>query len=55
MYVDDVFEDTIDEYSPARAWQAEWASGDLGAGEHTVRFVHTSGSIVDIDAIEVLP
>ncbi len=53
VYVDDVLEDTINQYSPTRMWQAEWASGDLGAGEHTVRFEHASGATVDIDAIEV--
>ena len=55
VYVDDVLQGTLNQYSASRAWQAEWASGDLGAGVHTVRLVHTSGSIIDIDAIEIDP
>ncbi|MBN2115730.1 MAG: hypothetical protein JW730_04125 [Anaerolineales bacterium] len=45
--------DTIDQYSASRAWQARWASGDLGAGQHTVKLVHASGATVEIDGIEV--
>ncbi|HMB21465.1 MAG TPA: hypothetical protein VKP08_01475, partial [Anaerolineales bacterium] len=44
---------TIDQYNATRIWQASWTSGDLGAGEHTVRFVHVSGAQVDVDALEV--
>ena len=44
---------TFSEYDPNLVWQKTWLSPDLGAGEHTVKFVVKSGYI-DIDAIEVL-
>ncbi len=55
VYVDDVLVDTINQYNATRVWLAEWTSGDLGAGVHTVKFVHAgpSGTFVDIDAIDV--
>jgi len=55
VYVDDIKVDTIDQYSATRVWQATWTSGNLGAGQHTVKLVHADGLFVDIDAIEVLP
>jgi hypothetical protein len=57
VYVDNVLVTTINQYDAARIWQATWMSGDLGAGTHTVRLVHAgpSGSIIDIDAIEIFP
>ena len=53
VYVDGVYVDTINEYAKKQVWQTEWASGDLGAGPHIVKFVDVSGTIVDIDAIEI--
>src|SRR5512138_1558857 len=44
---------TIDQYGATRVWQASWTSKDLGEGEHTIRFLHSVGGQVDIDAIEV--
>ncbi|MBN2117342.1 MAG: M4 family metallopeptidase, partial [Anaerolineales bacterium] len=44
---------TINQYSATRIWQASWTSGDLEMGPHTVRLVHASGAVVDIDAIEI--
>jgi hypothetical protein len=46
---------TINMNGAALAWQKTWSSGNLGAGVHTLKFVHTSGTIMDIDAIQVIP
>jgi hypothetical protein len=48
---------TIDQYTPAAVFQKKWTSADLGAGTHTVKFVHVgpAGATINIDAIEVLP
>jgi hypothetical protein len=48
---------TINQYGATRVWLAEWTSGDLGAGPHTLKLVHAgpSGTVVDVDAIEVMP
>lgn len=38
----------------ALVWQKTWTSPNMGAGEHTVKFVHASGTYIDIDAIQVI-
>jgi hypothetical protein len=54
VYVDDVLIDTINQYSASTVWQKTWTSPALGSGEHSLRFIHTSGKYASIDAIEVL-
>ena len=55
VYVDGVKVGTINAYSPSTTWQTTWASPLplLSAGTHTVRFVHASGTYIDVDAIQV--
>jgi hypothetical protein len=55
IYVDDVKIGSIDTYSSYFIMQATWTSGVLTTGPHTVRLVHASGDITDIDALEVIP
>jgi hypothetical protein len=54
VYVDGVKVATFDESGPG-AWQEEWISDLYASGVHTVRLVHASGPITDIDAITILP
>ena len=54
VYVDNVLVTTINA-NGALVWQKTWVSPNLGAGVHTVRFVHASGTYIDIDAIQVSP
>ncbi len=54
IYVDGVLYATVNQYNATLAWQRTWTSGLLtDVGPHTVRIVHKSGSIVDIDAVTV--
>ena len=53
VYIDGVKATSIDESGPG-AWQQTWTSDPLGSGTHTVRLVHASGFIVDLDAIQVM-
>jgi hypothetical protein len=55
VYIDDVKIASIDAYSPIFSLQVTWTSDILTSGLHTVRLVHASGAITDIDALEVLP
>jgi hypothetical protein len=55
VYIDGVNVGTINANSPTLSWQTTWDSPVISTGLHSVRFVHTSGSLIDIDAIEVLP
>jgi len=55
VYVDDVLEGTIDQYSASSAWQKTWTSPTFTNGTHTLKLVHTTGSYVGIDAIEIDP
>jgi hypothetical protein len=54
VYVDDALVATIN-MNGALTWQKTWSSGNLGLGKHTLKFVHTSGTYFDIDAIQVIP
>jgi hypothetical protein len=53
VYIDGVKVSSLDENGPG-SWQQQWTSNPLSPGIHTVRLVHASGPIVDIDAIEIL-
>jgi hypothetical protein len=46
---------TIDQYTSSVTYQKGWTSGNLGEGEHTIRFVHAgaAGKVVNIDALTV--
>ena len=55
VYVDDVLEATIDQYSASPSWQKTWMSPVFTNGTHTLKLVHTTGSYVGIDAIEIDP
>jgi hypothetical protein len=53
VYIDGVKATSVNEEGPG-AWQQRWTSDPLSAGIHTVRLVHASGYIVDLDAIQVM-
>ena len=54
IYIDGAKVATIDMYSPSLKWQQTWTSDILTTGLHSVRFVKTTSSPTDIDAIEVI-
>ncbi len=55
IYVDGALYATLNQYNATLAWQRTWTSGILtGATPHTVRIVHKSGSVVDLDAVTVM-
>jgi LasA protease len=54
IYVDGSLYATLNQYNSTLAWQRTWISGNLGAGVHTIRIVHATGAVVDIDAITVI-
>jgi hypothetical protein len=54
VYIDNVNVGTLNEYNPTLVWQKTWASPHVTDGTHTLKLVHTSGTYVDIDAIEIL-
>ncbi len=51
VYVDDVKIATINQYSATMKWQQVYTVPALANGVHVVRFVHASGSRVNVDAI----
>jgi len=54
IFVDDNFVTTINANNPVATWQKTWTlPSDLSAGYHTVKVLHKSGNIIDIDAIEI--
>ena len=44
---------TINQYSPENLWQQTWTSEILTPGLHTITFTHSTGTLVDIDAVLV--
>jgi hypothetical protein len=53
VYIDGTRVDTINANSATIGWQATWTSLALGSGTHTVRFVNTGSSWVDLDAVQI--
>ncbi|MBI9044367.1 MAG: peptidoglycan DD-metalloendopeptidase family protein [Anaerolineaceae bacterium] len=53
IYVDDGLVASLNQYSETLNWQQTWTSPELGEGYHTLRLVHTSGTFVDVDAVEI--
>ena len=52
-YIDGQLHAVINEYNDSTAFQKRWDSGVFTSGQHTLKLVHSSGSIVDIDALIV--
>ncbi len=56
IYVDGALYATLNQYNSSLAWQRTWTSGILpGATPHTIRIVHKTGAVVDLDGITVQP
>jgi hypothetical protein len=53
IYIDGVLTTTINQYNRSRQWQATWTSPLLSAGTHTIRIVHSRGTLINIDAFQV--
>ena len=53
VYVDNIKVGTINQYNSSLAWQQTWTSSGLNDGVHILKLVHLSGSVVDIDAIQI--
>ena len=53
IFIDDVLVDNLNEYNTTLKWKSEWVSPELSSGKHLVRLVHSSGTAVDIDAVQV--
>jgi hypothetical protein len=52
VYIDDTLVDTINQYSSTTTWQNAWYSPVWKDNDpHTIRLVHASGQIADMDAI----
>jgi lipoprotein-anchoring transpeptidase ErfK/SrfK len=58
VYLDDVFQTTIDLAAPTAVYQQDvWSTRDLASGEHTVKFVldsSSAGKYLVIDAVDVV-
>ncbi len=54
VYLDGVKVDTVNQYSPTLAWQQTWTSTVFTEGFHTLKLVHTTGSYVGIDAVQII-
>ena len=54
VYVDNVKEGTIDQYSPSATWQKTWTSPVFTNGTHTLKLVHVTGVYSGIDAIQII-
>lgn len=54
IYIDDVFQQTVDCYSPTmQTQQAVFGKTGLAFGTHTIKGVKRSGTYMDVDAIKV--
>jgi hypothetical protein len=53
VFVDDLNVGAVNEYSAVYELQKTWVSPLLSAGQHTVRLVHKTGSMINLDAITV--
>ena len=53
VYVDNVKVATLNQFSAAMKWQLKYTSPVYTQGVHTVRFVHASGSRVNVDALQI--
>ena len=51
--IDGVVVTNLNQYGATRQWQQEWVSGALTAGDHKLELIHASGSVVNVDAVEV--
>jgi hypothetical protein len=54
VYVDDVDIGHIVTYNPTTIWQNTWSSPELSSGSHTVKVVFQEGTVIYLDAIQVL-
>lgn len=54
VYVDDIDIGHIVTYNSSTIWQNTWSSPDLGSGSHTVKVVFQEGTVIYLDAIQVL-
>jgi hypothetical protein len=55
IFIDDEFVATVNANNPVATWQKSWSpSTALEAGVHTVKVIHKSGNVIDIDAIEIV-
>lgn len=53
VQIDGAVAATINQNTPKATLQNRWASGNLGAGTHTLTLTHTNGTYVTVDAIIV--
>jgi hypothetical protein len=53
IYIDDVYQDAIDQFNASDLYQQEWTSAVLLGGTHTIKLVQTALDWVYLDAIEV--
>ncbi|MBV6394636.1 MAG: hypothetical protein HFACDABA_00202 [Anaerolineales bacterium] len=53
VYVDDVFEASLNQYNATNQFQQRWSSPAYANGLHTVRFVHASGRYANVDGIQI--
>jgi hypothetical protein len=54
VYIDDVLEGTLDEYNPTVIWQKTTTGPTVTDDSHTLKLVHSTGTYIDIDAIQVI-
>ena len=54
IYVDDIYVGRLNQYSPVQKWKQRYLSPTFPLGQHTVKFVHATGSRAEVDAIEIV-
>ena len=59
VYIDGIKVTSIDQSDAGWVWQKTWTSGQLAAGDHSIRVVYASGtsgaSFTSLDALTVTP
>ena len=53
IYIDGNFITELDQYAPSVYWQSKWDSPLLNLGVHEFTIIHTGGTMIDVDAVEI--
>jgi len=51
VMIDGAYVGYVNLYAPLLQWQQKWTSRPLPYGEHTLKLIHYSGEIVNLDAV----
>ena len=53
IYIDGNLISQLDQYSPTVYWQSKWESPLFEKGVHEFTIIHTKGTLIDLDAVEI--